>query len=72
MLKKTYPGEGTAEWYEAVARSHLKCAEPNDRLRIPGASRQDHIAAAAVATAKAIALKSSLPKPSPQKPNQGT
>ena len=54
--KKVHPKEGTAEWWEAVARSHLRCAEPNDRLVVPEMKREDHIARAAQARAKALAL----------------
>ena len=53
-----HPEEGTAEWWEAVARSHLRCAEPNDRLVVPEMGRREHIARAARARANALALMS--------------
>jgi hypothetical protein len=54
--RKSHPKEGTAEWWQAVARSHLRCAEPNDRLVVPAMKREDHIALAAQAQARAFAL----------------
>lgn len=53
---KSHPKEGSPEWWEAVARSHLRCAEPNDRLVVPEMGRMEHIARAARARANALAL----------------
>lgn len=73
----THPREGTVEWYEAIARSHLRCATQPRRFVIPQLTPDDHLAKAADAEAKANALRQksepaaraeSQPEPEPKKP----
>jgi hypothetical protein len=72
-----HPTEGSLEWYEAIARSHFRCAVQKRRFVIPQLTPDDHLAKAAEAEAKADALRRKSarveraepsPEPEPRKP----